>query len=174
VTDPLIGAPVRGVVLIGFGADLRGDDALGPIVGRQLAERFDGVDGVTVELCQGLTPDLAAILKAAELAVFIDCSAELGPGEFEERPIGPDADASLSMVHFLDPPALLTWTARLYGRAPRGVLLSVGGESFEISERLSPRVAAHVPRLIERAVASVDEVLAAPAAASPTGSEADA
>lgn len=140
------------VVIIGYGNDLRGDDALGPMAAARLEAMLEGQQWVRVETCQGLTPDLAAVIVDANLAIFVDCAATGPAGEMVEREIVPADDAQLSMVHFLDPTALLTWTQKLYGRRPRAVALTVVGECFDISDQLTARVESALAGLVDRAI----------------------
>jgi len=149
------------VVIIGFGSDLRGDDALGPMVARELEPLLVSRDDVRLETCQGLTPDLALLIADAQTVIFVDCSADGPVGEVIRQEIEPIAKSDMSMVHFLDPAALLTWTQLLYGRAPEAMALTVPGQTFEISETLSPPVAAAVPKLIDQVMSIVGEVCCA-------------
>ena len=160
-TGQVAGNPSARAVIIGYGSDLRGDDALGPIVARTLEPMLADRDDVLIEICQGLTPDLALLIAEATIVVFVDCSAEGPVGEIVRQTVEPIAKSDLSMVHFLDPPALLTWTASLYGRAPQAVVLTVAGESFDISEELTPIVAATVPDLVDQVMSIIGEVCCA-------------
>lgn len=142
-------------LIIGYGSELRGDDALGPRVAAELAQRLEGDPAVRVLARPSLTPELAADLAEADRAIFIDCAATGPVGRVVRRRVEPRDDASASMVHFLDPPALLHWTRRLFGRCPEAVVLTAAGQSFDIAEALTPPLAAAVPRLVDRAVGEV-------------------
>lgn len=152
----------RKVLIIGYGSGIRGDDALGPRTAEMLShiagDRFDG-DPVTVLSRASLTPELAADLAEASLVIFIDCAATGVVGELVEREVAATDDSTVAMVHFLDPSGLLYWARSLFGRAPRAVTLSVAGASFEISDELSPPLAAALPGLVERAIALSSEHL---------------
>lgn len=67
------------------------------------------------------------------------------------------------MVHFLDPPALLHWTALLFGATPRGYTLSIPSASFDIAEDLSPPVKAAIPDLLAAAQQLIADHLPTPA-----------
>lgn len=143
------------ILIIGYGSDLRGDDALGPMAACQLAGELAD-DQVRVLSCPSLTPELAAEMAMMDLVIFIDCSQDGPRGQVIQRPVAPRG-AGASMVHFLDPPALLGWARELYGSEPRAILLTIAGESFDISQRLSPSVEAAMPRLLDRVRRIVDE-----------------
>ena len=54
------------------------------------------------------------------------------------------------MTHHLDPGSLLRLALDLYDRSPaQAVAITVGGESFELSDQLSKPVKAAVPRALE-------------------------
>jgi hydrogenase maturation protease len=127
------------IYVIGYGSTLRGDDAFGPIVAERLMERIVE-DDVRIDICQGLTPDLALPLAQADVAIFIDCSAAGVVGELVQRRVEPSESKAMSMVHFLDPEALLAWSMKLYGRVPVAHVLTTAGATFDIAEQLSPRV----------------------------------
>jgi hydrogenase maturation protease len=135
------------LVVIGYGNSLRQDDGFGPAVVERLLRR---VDNPKVELLAPttLTPELAATLASTLSVIFIDACATLGPGELEQRRISADPDADVSLVHFLSPEALLTWTERLYGQTPQAELWLVGSEETGLSESLTPRVAARVEEVV--------------------------
>src|SRR5690242_2835552 len=57
-------------VVIGYGNDIRGDDAAGPLAARAVAAW--GAPGVRALAAHQLTPELAEALAAAELAIFVD------------------------------------------------------------------------------------------------------
>lgn len=133
-------------LIIGYGSDLRGDDALGQKAAVMLDERLSD-PCVCVLRRASLTPELAHDVSLADRVIFIDCDANLDAGQIERRAIKakPDADA---MVHFLDPPALLGWARLLYGAAPPGVLFAMGGATFECADDLSEQIEQRLPQLV--------------------------
>jgi hydrogenase maturation protease len=147
-------ATMSRIYIIGFGSTLRGDDAFGPMVAEQLLERVT-CDEVRIDICQGMTPDLALPLSEADVAIFIDCSAEGTVGELVHRTIEPRESMDMSMVHFLDPEALLAWSAKLYGRVPVSHVLTTAGATFEIAEALSPRV----EPIVAEAMAAAERII---------------
>ncbi len=142
------------IVIIGFGNTLRGDDALGPIAAERL-EALVGDDGVEVFVRQTLTPELAGSLANASYALFIDASKVGEAGVVQERELAPDPNSDVSLVHFLDPVALLTWTQQIYGRVPEATLLTVLAENLDFGERLSPGLEAVLPEVVARGAALV-------------------
>jgi len=137
-------------LVLGCGNDLRGDDALGPIVVDELQAMLPDEPHVRFEVRCGLTPELADTLATIDRLVFVDCSLGGPHGVVRRVEYGPSDDADIACVHLLDLPALLSWTKQLYGRAPRAVAYTIAGESFELSEELSPNVADALPELIDK------------------------
>ena len=142
-------------LVLGCGNDLRGDDALGPMVIDRVASLLADRDDVTVEVCCGLTPELADTLSRVDRLIFVDCAAQGDPGVVQRTALMPQRNADIACVHLLDLPALLTWTQHLFGRAPSAIAFSVAGERFELSESLSPRVAAAMPELVDAVLAEL-------------------
>ncbi len=76
-------------------------------------------------------------LADRECAIFVDAAIGI-EAAFEMKQISPARDASYS-THALSPEALLEVCERvLVKQAPKAYLLGVKGESFELSEPLSP------------------------------------
>jgi hydrogenase maturation protease len=136
------------VVVIGYGNDLRGDDA----VGMRVAAAVAGwrLAGMRVFAVRQLTPELAETLAAACMAVFVDACAvsrstseHNGGPHVEIHPLVPDAGAS-ALGHASDPRQLLALSQALYGTYPRSWLVTVPAATFRLGEPLSPTAAAGV------------------------------
>ena len=120
----------EGLLIIGFGNRLRGDDDLGPRVARELRMR-----GLPAVEAHQLTPELAETVSRVELAVFIDSDAHLKPGEIRITPVREKAKSVLE--HHASPGGLLRLAREAYGCAPAALLIAIGGESYELGEHLS-------------------------------------
>lgn len=146
--SPVSRAVVRGrwsVVVIGYGNDLRGDDAAGLHVAA--AVESWRVDGVGVFAIRQLMPELAETLAAAQLAIFVDACpvshTASGNGDtpgVEVRRLTPDASAS-PIGHTSDPRRLLALAQALYGAHPEAWLVTVPAVTFELGAALSPTAA---------------------------------
>lgn len=120
-------------LVIGFGNTLRGDDGAGVVV----AEMLRGSDADVVVCCQ-LTPELAEAISHASLVVFVDCDADLTPGEVRVRDVKSADESAAALIHQFDPAALMRLARELYGAAPKARIVGIGPESCELSETLSP------------------------------------
>lgn len=138
---------MKRALIIGFGSEIRGDDAFGPHIAYELEDRVH--PSVVVETCQGLTPDIALTISEVDLVIFIDCAVGPVPGQIKHQQIQPSDDKSLSMVHFLSPESLLTWCGSLYHKLPEAHLFTVTGKCYEIADSLTDPVQQAVPKVID-------------------------
>ena len=119
------------MLVLGYGSDLRGDDALGRLV----AEAVSGWEGVRALAVHQLTPELALELQGCDRVVFADASAHPGEATLERLEVGtfhPDA-------HHASPAGLLELARTLSGAVPEAWLLAMPGEDFSLRESLSER-----------------------------------
>jgi hydrogenase maturation protease len=142
-----------GVLVIGWGNPLRGDDG----VGWQAAALLAGdqrLGAATVLRRHQLTPELAEDVAAAGLVVLVDAGAGGGPaGTVTVTSVEPD-EAGPAFSHHLSPGALAALAGLLYGRVPPLWLVRVAAASFAAGERLSPGVEAALPAVVD-AVAGI-------------------
>ena len=113
--------PAGGVLVIGYGSSLRGDDGVGPRVAELVAAdpRFAGA---VVATRHQLTPELALDMSAAELVVLVDATTEVAagvvavrrvePAERYEWSVAPRPTTSTRVV-------LIALARELYGASPR-------------------------------------------------------
>jgi hydrogenase maturation protease len=140
--------PCDDVVIIGYGNTLRGDDGLGWIAAEFLAGVIQPCQAWVIT-CHQLTIDLAEALSKSTLAILIDACVGAEPGLITCDDIQPGRNDAPSLHHHMPPESLLACTEALYGRAPRTVLITVTGESFEFGSDLSPAVKAALPVVIK-------------------------
>jgi hydrogenase maturation protease len=154
----VVGRPSSAVV-IGYGNDLRGDDA----AGLHVAAAVEGwrVDGLRVLATRQLTPELAETLAAAQLAIFVDArpvsQTASGNGDapgVEILRLTPDASAG-PIGHTSDPRRLLALAQALYGAHPQAWLVAVPAVTFELGDALSPTAA----RGIAAALQEIDRLI---------------
>jgi hydrogenase maturation protease len=136
-----------GILVVGYGSELRGDDAAGPVAARRLAQYgFSALD------VHQLTPEIAERSAAARVVFFLDADAGLPPGEVSRERLDGEVPAPV-MGHYATPAGLLQVARTVYGAAPEAWLIRMGCNRFEIGGGLS----AEAERAISRAV---EEVLA--------------
>jgi hydrogenase maturation protease len=143
----------RSVLIIGFGNVLRCDDGAGVRAAERLA-----LPGIEILPVQQLTPELMLAIARARRVIFIDAARDGRPGEVRRREVEPEVSGVLT--HVTTPEALLAGATMLYESRATGVLYSVTGESFELSDRLSPVVESAMAELVaaieDEAVRSVE------------------
>ncbi len=132
-------------LILGYGNPLCGDDA----AGWHVIEALDGLvpDETAVAIHQ-LTPEWAEPISAAEQVIFVDAAIGDVPGEVRCFPIWPVMAHPGS--HQITPDGILSMAADLFGRCPPAHMVTITGGSFEISESLTPAVAAAVPQALDR------------------------
>ena len=143
-------SPGTGVVVVGYGNPLRGDDAVGWRVAEFLATD-PRLTGAHVLTAHQLLPELAAELGEAELAVLVDARVGEPPGSISVAHVAPSTEHG-AFGHHLTPAALAGLALSIAGRSADVVVVSVGIESTRPGDGLSHAVA--------EAVASVQEVVA--------------
>jgi len=122
------------LLLIGYGNELRGDDAAGPRVARLIEHhRFAGVESVAAPL---LLPEMAMDMAQSRRVLLVDASTRCSHGGVYWCQLGTTArwDA-LSCT--ISPETLLALCAALYGYRPEAWLVEVPGVRFDIGEELS-------------------------------------
>lgn len=134
-------------LVIGIGNPLRRDDGFGAAVASAVADA--SLPAVEVRIVHQLTPELSELVAAFEAVAFVDASVAEPPGLVSERAAAPRTHA-LRSAHHLGPEALLGLGARLYGRAPRAAMFSVGVGDLDHGEGLSASVKAAVPEVADR------------------------
>ena len=131
------------VLVIGWGSELRGDDA----VGRVFARRLDALSPAGVEVIEvpQLTPELAWDVSGAERVVFVDA---VTPGAVEgvgDEPVlrklapGDAAPARFipACVHSLSPERVLDLSSALYSDRPEAWVLYLPAFDFDLGLEMS-------------------------------------
>ena len=128
-----MGAP-SGILIIGYGNTLRGDDGVGPRVA-EAVERLQW-PGVRTLVGQQLSPEYADPISRAATVVFVDAALD-APAEVQLRPLAPN-DSSQLMAHAADPRTMLALARDVFGHAPEAWWLTEPVVNLEFTEVLSP------------------------------------
>src|ERR1035438_9805340 len=102
-----------GLLVIGYGNTLRGDDGVGPKVAD--AVEALALTGVRVLACPLRTPELAEPISRAAIVIFVDATVDT-PLEVQRRKLEP-APSSQVMAHAANPATLLALARDVFGRA---------------------------------------------------------
>jgi hydrogenase maturation protease len=122
-------------LIIGYGNDLRGDDAAGQIVSRRIEEW--GIPDITTIDTHQLTPELAFDLSLVDYAVFIDAYVSEEEDIVKINEIEPEDVDIITTGHFGSPQGTLQLSKSIYGSYPKAWLIAIPGKMFEFSEELS-------------------------------------
>lgn len=137
------------VLIVGYGNCLRSDDGLGVRAAAELS-RTKPVAGTEILIRHQLTPELAETISHVEKVFFIDACRVGQPGEIRCTPVN-SLHPDVLFAHQLTPETLLSLCCELYGVRPQAFEISLCGECFELGDKLSARVAAALPDLVELA-----------------------
>jgi hydrogenase maturation protease len=151
----LEGAIVRKVLIVGYGNSMRGDDVAGCRVAKMLQDHYHADPEVRVIGAHQLTPEMAEDISGSEFVLFLDAAVGAQTGEIKHAQVIPHP-GPLSFAHSLAPDVLLSAALELYGSVPPAELLTIAGDSFELSTRMSNVVRARLPALFEKARVIVD------------------
>lgn len=125
---------VAQILIVGYGNELRGDDAAGVRVARAVATWE--LPNVSVLAVPQLTPELAATLAGVEYAIFVDAGPGSAEVDFGVTPLAPCAGGRLE-GHTADPGSLLGLSETLYQRSPNAWLLTIPYASVDLGADLS-------------------------------------
>jgi hydrogenase maturation protease len=101
-------------------------------------------------------PEHAEAVAWAERVIFVDAARDGEPGAWTAGELAA-SPASPTLAHALDAPGLLAAARDIYHAAPRAILVSAAGESFDCRETLTSRVEAVVPGVVNH----IDDLIAA-------------
>lgn len=148
-------SPVKptGLLVIGYGNTLRGDDGLGPKVVESVAGL--ALPDVRTLIAQQLSPEHADPISQAETVIFVDASVEESD-TVQFRSLAPRESCQL-LAHAADPRTMLALARDVFGHAPQAWWLTVPARTLEFGESLSPAA----QRGLEEAVKRIREFVKA-------------
>jgi hydrogenase maturation protease len=143
-----------GVLVVGYGNSLRGDDGAGwHAAGRLAAD--PRLAGARVLARHQLVPELVVDVAEASLVVLVDATAVGDPGSILVRLVRPRRPAPGAFTHHLGPESLAGLAESLYGAAPPVVLVAVAAASLAPGDHLSDLLERALPDVVEVVVAVV-------------------
>jgi hydrogenase maturation protease len=123
------------VLVVGYGNELRGDDAAGPRAADRVASwRLPGVE---VRALHQLVPELAEALAAASRAIFLDAHPLSECPAVRVRRIQPTHTGS-GFAHTGQPHDLLALSRTAFGRWPDAWWVTIPAADFTLGAPLSP------------------------------------
>jgi hydrogenase maturation protease len=121
-------------LVIGYGNDLRSDDAVGKRVAEVVATwKLPHVQALAVHQ---LTPELTVKLTGVERAIFVDAYRAIHEQEVQVRPLEAGHRGGIA-GHTGDPQSLLALTKALYSHCPQAWWVTIPGINFEVGDNLS-------------------------------------
>ncbi len=152
-SEPSAVSQSTAALLLACGNALRQDDGVALRIA-EAAERIFPASRLRIVAAQQFTPEMAAELARAELAIFVDACVTDEPGAIgiapvAAAPVPSGSGTALAESHRLDPPALLALARELCGRAPaQAFAVTIGAGSLGYGEQMSGPVRQAVPRAL--------------------------
>jgi hydrogenase maturation protease len=129
------------ILVIGYGNELLGDDAVGPYIAK-IVSTWDAAN-VSVIAVPQLTTELAAKIAEANCVIFIDAAHEPLDGirikPLQGETLLPSAGASCTLSHASTPTTLLALSQILYGTHPLAWMIEIPATSFQLGQEFSPQ-----------------------------------
>jgi hydrogenase maturation protease len=123
-----------GLLVIGYGNPLRGDDGVGPKVAEAIEElHLPGVDTLS---CHQLSPEHAEPVSRARTVIFVDAAVD-APNDVQLRQLEPNESSQL-MAHAADPRTMLALARDVFGHCPEAWWLTIPAVKLDFGENLSP------------------------------------
>lgn len=126
-------------LIIGYGNELRGDDAVGRWIANAVANWQ--LPWVKVLSVQQLTPELTDEIAQVSYVIFVDACGKRCVPEPQIDPLVVSKHTSdlyaSSLNHTCDPLAIMTLTYRLYGCRPQAWLLQIPTEHCDLGRDFS-------------------------------------
>jgi hydrogenase maturation protease len=122
------------ILVVGYGNELRGDDAAGVRVARAVATWE--MPNVSVVTLHQPTPELAATLAGVEYVIFVDAGPQGYAADFGLTPLAPRSEGRVA-GHTADPGELLSLAEALYQRSPHAWLLTIPHTDMDYGADLS-------------------------------------
>jgi hydrogenase maturation protease len=122
-----------GLLVIGYGNTLRGDDGVGPRVADAVGHLR--LPGVRTLICPLLTPELADPISRAEKVIFVDAAVDAA-NEVQWRKLVPNETSQL-MAHAANPRTMLALARDVFGRAPEAWWLTIPAVDLGFHEEFS-------------------------------------
>ncbi len=138
-------------LVIGYGSDLRGDDA----AGRRVADHIEArqLDGVTVVSAVQLTPEMALAIAGRDIVVFVDASVTDHDVTVQELTV--PTMPTVTMTHHADPATILSLVPSVGNPPDRAFVVSIPASNLDLGADLTTETARHVAAAVEQVLALV-------------------
>lgn len=140
-------------LIVGYGTELRGDDAVGSQVATAIAAW--GEPDLRSLAVQKLSPELSEPLANAEYVIFVDACRMNYPEGIRFIPITtcgsePCGCSIPTLGHTCDPCSLLAVTQSVYGSRPQAWWLEIPATDFGVGKGLSAIAELGIARALEK------------------------
>ena len=145
-----------GVLVIGYGNSLRGDDAVGRLVAEEVAS-WQRPNVAAISVTQ-LLPELAQQVAAARVVIFVDACADEDVASVSIRKLSLAPIASnATPTHFAAATDILRLAQSCFGHAPPAWLVAIAAREFGLTEEVSPATRQNIAPAIDAVRQLVDQ-----------------
>jgi len=146
------------VIVFGYGNPWRQDDGVGPLLAERIADwlRERGVEA-EAEIDHQLLPEAAERLAGRDLALFCDADLRDHPGGFRFERVLPEERPEGLNLHTVGVGWFLGLARTLGIDPPEARLISVSGDSFDLTDSLSEACAERAERAFRAVVRFFEE-----------------
>ena len=133
---------INRVLVVGYGNELRSDDAVGQKVAREIAAWQ--LPWVKSEAVHQLTPELTTQLTTVEVAIFVDAHLPSQSSDVQiailpsALELTPPLGENIMTGHTSHPQNIIALTQAIYSLAPIAWWVKIPGINFDIGDKLSP------------------------------------
>ena len=129
----------QNILVIGYGNELCGDDAVGPYIAKIIASwEADHVSAIAVPQ---LTPELAANIKESSCVIFIDAAHEtldmIRIKPLHAEALVPGLAPACTFGYACTPATLLALSQLLYGNPPHAWMIEIPATNFQLGQAFS-------------------------------------
>jgi hydrogenase maturation protease len=150
---------MKKVGIIGYGSDIRSDDAVGLLLSRELEEHFK--DNEQINCYEGLTSvDMVELFKEYEHLFILDAAfLKEGPGAVKKQPI--DAmtfKEDMSFSHNTNFGYIVPLAKEMDYPIPKITFYMIEPKNLDMGETLTPKVAEGMKKLKEMILKDIKEL----------------
>lgn len=121
-------------LVVGYGNELRCDDASGVIAAEKVRElQLTGVEVITR---QQLVPEMSEAISQARCVIFLDATDAGREAGVEVTSIQPSPVKEV-LTHACNPSMLLEMAEMLFGHCPNAWCVTIPGKNFDVGQHLS-------------------------------------
>lgn len=149
------------ILVIGLGNPLREDDGIGAGIVQILDKEILPAlrERVTLKIEHQIDIVHSALIKDYDHVIFVDARDGSGEQPIQIKKMAPVYETPTFTSHIGSIPALLSITARVFGRVPDCYLVAVQGSNFAFGQKLSTKSKRNAARGVQAILDLINKLL---------------